>query len=421
MKKPPIFIVGTGRSGTTLLAAILSSHTNLFCGPETHFFLNLSSNTQKKIFNPRYWPDAAIKYICSLTLGSKKVYELYGLSLEDIYNYLSKNDPSIPSLLECLIGQKARKQGKQRWIEKTPRHILKLSLIREYFPDSPIIVCIRDIRDVALSMQKVPWASKSLYANAYRCDFFFTKSYKFIQNDLNTHVIKCEDLIQDPVSTLEHICTKIDEPFQAEMLSRYVEANHLMSNEEFWKERITKPIDKSRAYLWKRKLSRKAARSLSYIAYNFNKFFQYEIDTPPLHKVNAFPVNDFFLEKYEFIIDEFTDKKIRIDACRDIDDFFKIVFKKKRTEIVVFGFAGCEGFSLGFTSKQRILNTLIFCFGVLLRYFTVNPVFWFPIQQNIKVKNIHTGRAEILCNFFLKKLGQLIINPKDLLTISKII
>ena len=36
MKKPPIFIVGCPRSGTTLIRVILDSHPNICCGPETH-------------------------------------------------------------------------------------------------------------------------------------------------------------------------------------------------------------------------------------------------------------------------------------------------------------------------------------------------------------------------------------------------
>ena len=36
MVKPPIFIIGCPRSGTTLLRVILDSHPNICCGPETH-------------------------------------------------------------------------------------------------------------------------------------------------------------------------------------------------------------------------------------------------------------------------------------------------------------------------------------------------------------------------------------------------
>ena len=36
----PIIIGGCGRSGTTLLRAMLDSHRNIACGPETELFLN---------------------------------------------------------------------------------------------------------------------------------------------------------------------------------------------------------------------------------------------------------------------------------------------------------------------------------------------------------------------------------------------
>jgi len=41
--RPPIFIVGCQRSGTTLLRLILDAHPNVSCGPETLFLVALGS------------------------------------------------------------------------------------------------------------------------------------------------------------------------------------------------------------------------------------------------------------------------------------------------------------------------------------------------------------------------------------------
>jgi len=43
----PVFIVGSPRSGTTFLSAMLSNHSRLCCGPETQFFNKL--DTEKLI------------------------------------------------------------------------------------------------------------------------------------------------------------------------------------------------------------------------------------------------------------------------------------------------------------------------------------------------------------------------------------
>lgn len=37
LSEPPIFIVGAGRSGTTLIRSLLSAHSRIAVTPETHF------------------------------------------------------------------------------------------------------------------------------------------------------------------------------------------------------------------------------------------------------------------------------------------------------------------------------------------------------------------------------------------------
>ena len=39
----PIFVIGSPRSGTTLLRLILDSHPSISCGEETHFLRDLES------------------------------------------------------------------------------------------------------------------------------------------------------------------------------------------------------------------------------------------------------------------------------------------------------------------------------------------------------------------------------------------
>ena len=56
MTNKPIFIVGAPRSGTTLLSAILGSHSRIACGPETQFFSKLNLPALSSAAEDSYWP-----------------------------------------------------------------------------------------------------------------------------------------------------------------------------------------------------------------------------------------------------------------------------------------------------------------------------------------------------------------------------
>ena len=45
--RPPIFIIGTPRSGTTLTARILGKHSRIFMPGETHFFEDIYSRRKE--------------------------------------------------------------------------------------------------------------------------------------------------------------------------------------------------------------------------------------------------------------------------------------------------------------------------------------------------------------------------------------
>src|SRR5690606_7190047 len=89
MRDEPIVIVGAPRSGTTLLAAILASHSRICCGQETHFFSKLGSSAVEEALNDPEWPRQATVLLASLDLSGQAVHELYGVTREEISDYLA--------------------------------------------------------------------------------------------------------------------------------------------------------------------------------------------------------------------------------------------------------------------------------------------------------------------------------------------
>src|SRR5262245_1875577 len=117
----PIFIVGTQRSGTTLLCRMLTAHPSIFIKNEISDALETFSETSSK----------------------EKVLARINADLERTYG----------SQLEGFL----QSAHKTRWGLKEPLLTYRLDSLARNFPDAKLIVIIRDGRAVANSYIKSQW------------------------------------------------------------------------------------------------------------------------------------------------------------------------------------------------------------------------------------------------------------------------
>jgi hypothetical protein len=251
--KYPIFVVGAPRSGTTLLAAMLAAHSRLSCGPETRFFHFLSKTDLDRIFVS--WPDNAVNFLSSITLV-KSVPEHYELTKKQIYVYLEDRPHSVDVILSSLTEQFMNSEGKQRWIEKSPEHLLYVYEIRRYFPRSPIVRILRDPRDIALSMVNTHFAPNDFLEGLLYWRKYNELSADFFRNDQNCYTLFFESLVQYPKVELRKLCEFIGEKYEAEMLDTSRSAANVVTEMETWKSHAFEPLDNSRIYVWKGNLTK---------------------------------------------------------------------------------------------------------------------------------------------------------------------
>ena len=128
---PPIFIIGSPRSGTTLLRLILDSHPRISCGEETHFLRDLESIVG------RHW-DLVSTYGIDRAWWLGQIHDLYTRFQAEVL----------------------ARSGKSRWAEKDPTYTLHLDFIEELFPDALYIHLVRDGHDVVASFRD-RWGYKS--------------------------------------------------------------------------------------------------------------------------------------------------------------------------------------------------------------------------------------------------------------------
>ncbi|WP_375504726.1 sulfotransferase [uncultured Jatrophihabitans sp.] len=110
-------------------------------------------------------------------------------------------------MLRALIELNARMQGKPRWVEKTPNHLLHVAQVRSAFSDARILRVVRNPRDVAHSMRQLPWGSRSAIANGLLwADWHARSEHEFAPKHADVLTVRYEDLMSSPESTLTTIC-----------------------------------------------------------------------------------------------------------------------------------------------------------------------------------------------------------------------
>ncbi|MDQ3448500.1 MAG: sulfotransferase, partial [Chloroflexota bacterium] len=226
--------------------------------------------------DPAGWPARAVDYVCGLRLRDVAVHELYGQTREEIRVFLAARSPSLAAMLQSLTAARAAAQGKRRWAEKTPRHLGDLRLIRRTFPEAAVIRVVRDPRDAAMSMTRVPFASDSLLANLYLCARTDAAAEPVIASDPRLLTVRYEDLVNDAEQEVRRITRFLGESFDARMLDPGRAPADLAAGHEWWKGKENEPLDRSRVEAWRREMSDEDQRIAAVVCHRMLRAHGYE-------------------------------------------------------------------------------------------------------------------------------------------------
>jgi hypothetical protein len=214
-RDPVPFIVGVGRSGTTLMRMMLDAHPALAIPPETHFVPDL-------IRSCRGWrasPDRVLK-----TITESRRWGDFDLEADDLLERFRALDPLDASgVLRSFYGLYAESQGKRRWGDKTPVYVTRMADIATALPEAHFIHLIRDGRDVAVSRAKRSMRAASapdVAARKWRDRILVARK----QGAALPHYmeVRYEDLVLDTEEVLRRVCDFIQLPWDDSLL-RYHE------------------------------------------------------------------------------------------------------------------------------------------------------------------------------------------------------
>lgn len=248
------FIVGTGRSGTTLLQAMLSSHPRIVIPEETHFFNK---------FDPvlRFADPLPADRIDAYARACMSVPHLRdsGIAERVLRERLADGPNDARSLFLWLLGRLAAEASGRRVGEKTPIHERHVARIRALFPSAKFIHIHRDPRDTVASLKRMPWAAgQSTRRIARRCaqTYETMAAWRARLGEDAVHEVRYESLVADPEGELRRVCAFLGEPFDAAMLEFHARADRgYQAREESWKGRTRRPIDASSIGRWRTDLN----------------------------------------------------------------------------------------------------------------------------------------------------------------------
>lgn len=267
IQKLPIFIVGTQRCGTTLLASMLSCHPNLFITQETALLLHIDTWLKRSRFT---------EAVADLIIQDQR-WKDFGIPAELFRQKLTSYKILTPGIVlnafyDCVVEI----SGKPRWGDNTPVYSEMLRSIVRIWPDAFIIHIIRDGRAVAASWLKLSWGPKKIDQAAHTWKRRIIKCRADSQVARNFLEIKYEKLVEDPQNILQEICAFIQEKYDDCML-RYPELDgksryYGMIQNPNWPERkvyhkhIIRSPDPDLAIQWKTDLDNTQVQHFQHIA-----------------------------------------------------------------------------------------------------------------------------------------------------------
>ncbi|MBA2275022.1 MAG: sulfotransferase [Actinobacteria bacterium] len=227
------FFVGAPRSGTTLIRAIFDFHPELAVPDESNF-VPMLGRMRGRYEQP---PGFAVTTFVDDVLQHRS-FRRWAMSRDYLLDAFDARPPvDYSDAIRALFALYARRQGKVRYADKTPRNLMNIPLLAQLFPEARFIHIIRDGRDVALSVLDVDFGAQEVGAAALSWKEFVTEGRGAGQRlGSRYYEIRYEDILENPERAVLPLCEFIDLPFDSAML-RYFERSQQITAPAAWSRR----------------------------------------------------------------------------------------------------------------------------------------------------------------------------------------
>jgi Sulfotransferase family len=222
----PVFVVGSPRSGTSILTWCLGHHPNFFPVPESNWLGDFAVNVAVAYEIGAGRGDYSI--LSAMDIRDDELFAAFGRTINELIirhraDLEKKRETKCNELnldRSWLEASSAVSGPKERWVDGTPEYSLHICGLRKLFPEALFIHVVRDIDSVVRSMLNFHRATGiQLVASeeeGYRYWIRTVRACLLAERAYGpavVHRVRYVNLIDDPVSTMRSLLDFLGEPY----------------------------------------------------------------------------------------------------------------------------------------------------------------------------------------------------------------
>ena len=307
-KIPFVFIVGRGRSGTTLLQNIMDANPHVVLPIESRLIIHL----KQKYFKISYFTDSIIDDLITDLYKDKMFVSNWNVNKEKLTSDLKLqpkeqlNFETICKIIYLSYPSMFDKSSIKIIGDKNPTYSIFIPELLEVFPNALFIHIIRDYRDNIISNRN-SFGRKSVWLLGYGWLIFNYEIEKIKQfKPNNFFTLRYEDLVNYPEQKVSALCKFLQLTYNPNMLNfykkiKFIKDKYDIEALETIHKNLDKPINTNAINKWKEQLTRSEIEVLDYICGDYAKNYLYE-PTTTKPSLNLFKQYFFGRIRYSFDI-----------------------------------------------------------------------------------------------------------------------
>ena len=230
----PIFIVGSPRSGTSILTWCLGQHSNIFVQEESNWIGSFA--LQIEIAYGEGTARGERSQLSALGVERADFFRAFGRSINDlILDHRERMETNIRARIARTTTDKTESSAfkisrttsdqKARWVDGTPEYSFYIHPLHKIFPEARFIHVVRDVRSVVRSMMNFQrTGGPALVENEEQAFDYWLRTVRasFLAERAYGSDVVCRvrhaDLIAEPKQSIEKLLAFLSEDFQPSCL-----------------------------------------------------------------------------------------------------------------------------------------------------------------------------------------------------------